>query len=181
MLFISRIAMCRRTLPIPERSRLPPEALSSETIFWVRRRDLGRELGVMAPALRLRSDKKDSLSEANFNNALSKSKFPASSRNEEFRGEVGPPAPPLFPPLLAPLIVMLLRLLLEPLAFGSESPERNDKRWTEVRFSVDEPGLERLSRRGSWASSASASSSIVSAMAGPGEVALLALYSSPKR
>lgn len=54
--------MCRRTLPIPDRSRLDGcDGVSSAVIFCVRNRDRGREAGVMAPALRLRSDRNESL------------------------------------------------------------------------------------------------------------------------
>jgi hypothetical protein len=71
----------------------------------------------MAPALRLRSDRNESLSDANLKSALSKSK---SSRNDEPRGDC------------APLIVKLLRLLLEPFAFASaEFSERIENRWNE--------------------------------------------------
>jgi hypothetical protein len=110
MLDISRKDICRRTLPIPDFNGLVDAGLSSAMIFCVRGRGFGRA-GVIAPALRLRSDRKDSLSEANLSKALSKSK----SVDEGVGDLLGEGAA---------LIVMLLRLLLVP--FGST--DRIDKR-----------------------------------------------------
>lgn len=96
-------------------------ALSSLTILWVFGRAFGR-LGITAPALRVKSVKKDSLSVANFRNALSKStslRFPV-------------------PLIWMPLMVVLLRLLSVPLGSGEReteameslaSSDNLDRRW----------------------------------------------------
>lgn len=111
MLFISLKDMCLRTLPIPDFRGFVCGNCSSEMILCVLGLGFGRVF-VMAPALRLRSDRKVSLSDANFSSALSKSKSP---RNEVLFGDAAPPAP---------LIVMLLRLLWDP--FGSDPDDRID-------------------------------------------------------
>jgi hypothetical protein len=76
--------------------------------------------GVIAPALKLRSVKKVSLSEENFSNAWSKSKSSenmADARNGEE----------------APFTVTLLRLLPAPLGWSESARERVDRRWLELR------------------------------------------------
>lgn len=88
---MSRNDILRLILPTPDFSPLP----SSLTIRCVFGRGLGR-LGTTAPALRLRSDRKDSLSEANFLSAFSKST------------SLSPRAVPL---IWEALMVALLRLL----------------------------------------------------------------------
>lgn len=116
MLFISRKAMCRRTLPMPDRNKFPlGEGVSSETIFCVRTRDRGRVFGVIAPALKLKSVRKDSRSLANLYNAESKSKS-SENRVEARRGDE------------APLTVILLRLLLVLPFVHSEALEKVESR-----------------------------------------------------
>lgn len=86
-------------------------ALSSLTILWVFGRAFGR-LGTTAPALRVKSVRKDSLSVANFRNALSKSmslRFPV-------------------PLIWMPLMVVLLRLLSVPLGSGERETEAMENR-----------------------------------------------------
>ena len=68
ILLMSRKDMRRLMLPTPD---FKP-ALSSLTILCVFGRGLGR-LATTAPALRVRSDRNESRSDANFRNALSKS------------------------------------------------------------------------------------------------------------
>lgn len=172
MLLISRKDICLRTLPIPDFKGFTCGTVSSEVILCVRGLGLGRA-GVIAPALKLRSDRKDSLSEANFSSALSKSKSP---RKEVLLGDE------------LPLIVTLLRLLCVP--FESDpvdridiraSLESFDKRCTEFRLPFCESGLgESANMTEAVSSSASASSSIVSVREGPGALVLCKwLYSSP--
>ena len=120
ILFISRKEIRLRMLPTPD---LRPAA-SSLTIFCV----LGRALGLLgntAPALRVKSDRKESRWEANFFKAFSKS--------------VSLSRRPL-PLIWDPLIVVLLRLLSVPFLSGERdkdvidkraSSERLDSRWYE--------------------------------------------------
>ena len=68
MLVMSLKEIFRRKLPTPDFEIVD----SSATIFWVLARGFGR-LGTTAPALRVKSDRKESLSEANFRRAFSKS------------------------------------------------------------------------------------------------------------
>jgi hypothetical protein len=116
--------------------------------------------GVIAPALKLKSDRNDSLSEANFNRALSKSNSPLLGSRARLGEGVA-------------RTVILLRLLPE--VFDSTermerraSVESLDNRWYEFLW----PFLPSTGARRS--SSGSASSSIVSEMA----VSLRVLYSS---
>lgn len=111
MLFISLKDICLRTLPIPDFRGFDCGTCSSEMILCVLGLGFGR-VDVMAPAVRLRSVRNVSLSDANFNSALSKSKSP---RKDVLFGDAVPPAP---------LIVMLLRLLFDP--FGSDPDDRID-------------------------------------------------------
>lgn len=107
----------RRMLPSPD---LRAEA-SSLTILWVLGLGFGR-FGTIAPALKVRSERNESLSEANFRNALSKSwSF----------------STPL-PAICIPFIVALLLLLSVPFLSGVEeieamerraSSERRERRW----------------------------------------------------
>lgn len=108
------------------RRRLPPDLRSSFTIFCVFGRAFGR-LGMTAPALKDKSIKKDSLWEANF--------FKAFSKSVSFKP---PPAPVPF--TCNALIVMLLRLLAVPFVLGDSckvdidrraSSERLESRWYE--------------------------------------------------
>lgn len=68
MLLMSRNEIRRLMLPTPDLR----VKVSSLTIFCVFGRALGR-FGMIAPALRVKSSKKESRSEANFRSALSKS------------------------------------------------------------------------------------------------------------
>lgn len=105
MLFMSRKDMWRRTLPMPDFNGFVEvgRCCSSAAGFCGRGRGRGRGC-VMAPALKLRSDRKDSRSEANFIRALSKSKSELPLETWDVRlGED------------APRMVMLLRLLLDSL------------------------------------------------------------------
>lgn len=113
MLLISRKDICLRTLPMPDFSGFVEAGLSSDTILCVRGLGFGRA-GMTAPALRDKSDRKDSLSDANLSNALSKSN--SVKGVEALLGDE------------ATLIVMLLRLLLVPF----DSTDRID-----IRASLD--------------------------------------------
>lgn len=98
MLFISRKDMWRRTLPKPD---FNPDT-SSATIFCVFGCDFCRGFGrsgTIAPALTVRSARKESRSEANLCKALSKS---TSFKNEGVSGGIA-------------LMVTLLLLLVVPL------------------------------------------------------------------
>ena len=109
---MSRNEIRRRILPTPDFSA---EA-SSLTIFWVFGRGLGL-FGTTAPALSVRSVRKESLSVANFFNALSKS--------TSFRAPV--------PLICMPLIVTLLLLLSVPFFSGVGGNEAIDKRASSER------------------------------------------------
>ena len=108
-------------LPTPD---LSPPFSSVLTILWVFGLAFGR-LGTTAPALRVRSVKKESLSEANFRKALSKS--------TSLRLVV-------LPLTWIALMVVLLRLLSVPLRSGEReteaidslaSSDNFDRRWYE--------------------------------------------------
>ena len=92
-------------LPTPDLGAAP----SSFTFLWVFGRGLGL-FGTTAPALRVKSVRKDSLSVANFRNALSKS--------TSLRVPV--------PFIWIPLMVALLRLLSVPLGSGERVTEAMD-------------------------------------------------------
>lgn len=122
MLLISRNDMRRLILPTPD---FKP-AFSSLMILCVLGRSFGR-LGITAPALRVRSAKNESLSEANFRNAFSKS--------TSFSAPV--------PLTGVALIVVLLLLLSVPFLSGvgendeidnRASSESRDRRWYEFRL-----------------------------------------------
>lgn len=169
MLLMSLKDMCLRTVPMLDFNELT----SSATIFCVLGRGFGL-FGTTAPALRVRSVKKESRSEANLRRASSKS---ASLRNE---------LPVLAPFVLeAALMVRLLLLLWGSAAFeeaGSKVEDRKESRasspvlgnWTEFLFeTAGEVPVDRLPS----STSASASSSMVSVTGGAGDRD--ALYSSP--
>jgi hypothetical protein len=98
---------------MPDFSGFVEAGLSSATILCVRGLGFGRA-GTTAPALRVKSDRKDSLSDANLNNALSKSNSPEGV-DDLLGDEVA-------------FIVMLLRLLFVPF----DSTDRID-----IRASLD--------------------------------------------
>lgn len=147
MLLMSRNDMRRLRLPTPDFRT----ALSSPIILCVFGRGFGR-LGITAPALRVRSAKKESLSEANLRNAFSKS--------TSFSAPV--------PLTWDPLIVVLLRLLSVPFLSGMgendeidsrASSESRDRRWYEFRLVFR--GVEASRFDGGSSASASLSSSMV--------------------
>ena len=98
-----------RRLMLPTLAFRP--VLSSPNIFWVFSRGFGR-LGTTAPALRVKSAKNDSRSEANFRSAFSKS---ASLRLP-------------VPLSCTPLTVTLLLLLSVPLCSGDREIEAIESR-----------------------------------------------------
>lgn len=108
MLFMSRKLMRRRMLPLRlfRGLLLPLGSASSARI----RSALGLVMGardcVFAPAEKERSSRKSSLSAANFNSALSKSKSPRKPPPE------GGPSPPLVAPTLLTARIVALLLLL---------------------------------------------------------------------
>lgn len=144
-------------LPTPD--FMPPPS-SLLTILWVFGRAFGR-LGTTAPALRVRSVKKESLSVANFRNALSKS---TSLRLD---------AVPL---IWIPLMVVLLLLLSLPLRSGERvieaieslaSSDSRDRRWYE--FLLTGRGVAGMEFRPSFSDSDVLSSSIVCSTGGCGD------------
>lgn len=157
MLFMSRNDIRRRMLPTPD-LRPPPSSLF--TILWVFGLALGR-FGTTAPALRVKSVKKDSLSVANFRNALSKS--------TSLRLVV-------VPLICMPLMVVLLLLLSVPLRSGERemeaieslaSSDNRDKRWYE--FLLTWRGVAGMISWFSYPDSDVLSSSIVCSTGGCGE------------
>lgn len=146
MLLMSRNDMRRLIVPTPD---FKP-AFSSLMILCVFGRSFGR-LGITAPALRVRSAKNESLSEANFRNAFSKS--------TSFSAPV--------PLTGVALIVVLLLLLSVPFLSGvgendeidsRASSESRDRRWYEFRLAFR--AVEE-SRFDGGSSSANLSSSMV--------------------
>lgn len=146
-LLMSRKDMRRLILPTPD--FMP--AFSSLIIRCGFGRGFGR-LGITAPALRVRSAKNESRSEANLRNAFSKSTSFST----------------LVPLIWAALIVVLLLLLSVPFLSGAgendeidnrASSESRDKRWYEFRLAFR--GTEESGFDGRWSASASLSSSMI--------------------
>lgn len=163
---MSRNDMRRLIVPTPD---FKP-AFSSLIILCVFGRGFGR-LGITAPALRVRSAKNESLSEANLRNAFSKS----TSFNR--------PAPLIW----GALIVVLLRLLSVPFRSGvgandeidsRASSESRDRRWYEFRLAFRSVEGSRFD--GGSSTSANLSSSMVCST-GAGGALLMHSSSFPHR